>query len=378
MTGLTPGVLRRVSLNLALLRCLSVTQCQALPCGLSVAPGDDRSEYHLGLDALRHGDVKPAERHLSADLWMQPKDSLGGYFLGMAYRQAGDEQAALAVWRRTDNGRGVRARAWQLGSIEDFKTAIAIGSADPETFYKLGDLLWGQGERESAGRVYERGLKNDEGRRASALLARGRVAELSKDWMRAIGLYEMACEAEPDGQEQYCRIASVYDQGLKNPSGAVSWCARCVAKTNALAGYLCAADISRAHGDFAIAHAWLARARASYPASAAVLVAMAHTEEAEARPSEADLLYEAASKLEPHNFWIPLYRGELALQNGDLPRAAKYLEASAAMNPTSPYLYLELARTYRRLGQTDATATACRNARRLAPNDPAVSDCSTL
>jgi tetratricopeptide (TPR) repeat protein len=378
LTGVAPGILRRASLNLALIRCLKVTECHAFPCGVAVAADDDRSEYHTGLDALRRGDFKSAALHLRVDLRMQPRDTLGGYFLGMAYRQAGNERAALAVWRHAQNGRGFRARGWQLGSIEDLKTAIAIGGVDPDTFYKLGDVLWGNGERESAGRLYEQGLKSDEGRRASTLLARGRVAELSKDWIRAIGLYEMASEAEPDGDEPYCRIASVYDQGIKNPAAAVSWCARCVAKNNALTGYLCAADISRAHGDFTSAHTWLARARSSYPASAAVLVAMAHTEEAEAKPSEADLLYEAASKLEPHNFWIPFYRGELALQNGDFPRAAKYLEASAAINPTSPYLYAELSRTYERLGQTDAAATACRNARRFAPNDPAISACSTL
>jgi tetratricopeptide (TPR) repeat protein len=344
-------------LNLALIGCEKQTVSRDLPCILRIDPVNERSIYHLGLNALRGNNVGQAIELFRRDLGTNPHDVLAGYFLGVAYRRLGNESAAMEVWRRSGSREAFTQRAWQKGAIEDFQTAISLGETDARTFYKFGDVLFEHGELQRAREVYKGGLARDpQKENAASLLVQGRVTELEGGRVRSIAMYTRAAALQPEDPTAYLRIANVYGQ-LHATAQSEAWCRRCISATGAVAGYLCAADANRTAGNYRGAIDWAERARKRFPEDSAVFISLARSYEAANDPKAADRAYAEAGRLQPADFWIPYYRSDLASRAGDTQQAMHFLEQSIHLNPSSAYLYVQLGNAYTRL---ERVAAACR------------------
>ena len=84
---------------------------------------------------------------------------------------------------------------------------------------------------------------------------------------------------------------------------------------------------------------------------------------------DADRAYARAAQLQPSNFWIPYDRGRVAVELGDRAMAARYFRQSIALNPASPYLYVDLGKTLQSSGQGNEACAAFRHAERLQPGN---------
>src|SRR5689334_4279297 len=91
---LAPRVVRRARLNFALVDCMKQLSHGSQPCRLPDGDLSDRSRYHHGMNALRASDARGAIVSFRSLVEENSRDELAGYFLGEAYRAAGDEAAA--------------------------------------------------------------------------------------------------------------------------------------------------------------------------------------------------------------------------------------------------------------------------------------------
>jgi tetratricopeptide (TPR) repeat protein len=360
-----PSIIAAAKLNLDLIRCLQITQALPRGCSLKTAAASDRAEYHIGIDAYRSGHATEAVKHLSLYVATHPVDDAAGYFLGLAYRQAGDEAGARAAWRRTGAVRAFHARARQSGAIQDYETAIEAGDTDPDMFYEAGELLLEAGREPRAKIHYEEGLSLDTRRSDRRSLAEGRLTELRGDWQRAIAINEAVAERNAAMSEPYYRIAQIYQFRLKQLRPALEWYTLGATKANSLACYVGAGEVDRELGNFTEAEGWARRAQQASPESAAPLLLLASTLETEKRYGEADLAYDAAERREPRSFWPPYDRGEAELRRGDAKRAVKSLARASELNSSSPYIYLALGRAYSAIGQERQATAAFRRAHEL-------------
>ena len=367
---IAPRAIRRARLNLALIGCMKELSHGSRPCELPAGDTSGRSLYHRGMNALRSNDPRTAIADFESLVRENPRDELAGYFLGEAYRAAGNEPAALTAWRRAGSVTVFRNRAWWHGSLTDFETAIEIGGVDAPTYYRFGDALFERGDLKRAREMYASGLKTDrapEG--APALGANGRLAEIDGDWQRAASLYERALQLDPNDSTTYYRLATILSRHLHQPQKALAWCERSIEKTRAMTGYLCAADVSRDARDYDAALQWASRGEARFPKQSEIFISKGRTHEAAGDWKAADADYMTAGTIEPGNFWIPYYRAQLARKSGDSERAIAQLRRSLALNPTSPHLYLELGDEYREVGNIEGAASSFRNVLRLDPQN---------
>ena len=364
------SLVARMNLNRALIACVKFTHIQPLSCPLAVSSQDVRSSYHLGLNAWRAGALPQAIAYLTEHLSKDPKDQLAGLYLGMAYRQSGEEAKALATWHQTGASQYFVGRGWHYGSIDDLQTAIALGDTNPEIFYKLGDVLWEAGRLQDAGQVYKEGLALDSSDISRSLLARGRLLELSKDWSQAIDVYQRIVELWPDNPESYLRIGNVYRKEFSDWNEALSWYTRCVQHTRFQSCYLAAGEVNREAKNYEAALDWGTLAQSVYPNDSAPLIFIAATWDDQSNLNEAEIAYQKAADLDPNNFWIPYYQGYLEMKYADLDKAEEFFLWSAQLNPTSPGVQIGLGDVYRKSGRIEDAIAAYRRALDLSPGDP--------
>lgn len=362
-----PHVGGRATLNRTLILCLKSTQCQRVPCVISLLDDDDRARYHRGINAVRSGRPSEAIAPLRAHLLEEPHDDVAGYYLGIAYRQMGREDAALKVWRDSGAVSAFVAMGWRDGSIDALQTAIEAGEGSFGNFYKLGDLLWDAGREREARAVYVRGVALDRRDGVQALLARGRIAEADGDWSRAIAIDARAAERQPGNSHGFFRIADIYRRQLKSPDRAIAWFSLCVEKTKAMPCYLGAGEVSLTRGDLNGALGWGTEARATFPRESAPLLFLGSVWQVIGRFEEGARAYAEAAAVDPKNFWIPLYRGDLAVRGGDAAAALRYYKEAERLNPTSPSVYLALGSVQRKSGNVDGAVASYRKALELAP-----------
>ncbi len=364
-----PNVIATAKLNRALIDCLHVTRGEACGCGLTTNVTSDRANYHRGVDAYHSHRDADAIKYLQPYVSAHRDDVAAGYFLGLAYRRAGDEPDARAVWRSTGAVRAFRERARQSGTIDDYETAIAIGDTDPDSYYQLAELLLEAGRPQPATAYYEQGIALDTRTTYQRSLAEARIAELHGDWQRSAAINEAVAKGHPLLPDPYYRLGRLYHLKLNQLPTALSWYSLGASKTGSLPCYLGAGEVERELGHFASAEAWARRAEDRFPSVAGPALLLASTLESENRHGEAELAYEAAEAREPGSFWPPFERGESALKRGDAERALKSLTRAAQLNATSPYIYVALGRAYRALGRDRQASAAFARALDLAPGN---------
>lgn|GEM_PF-4363171 len=364
-----PNVIATAKLNRALIDCLHVTRAEACGCGLKTNVTSARADYHRGLDAYRSRRDAEAISYLQPYVSVHRHDVAAGYFLGLAYRRAGDERDARAVWRSTGAVSAFRERARQSGAIDDYETAIALGDTDPDSYYRLAELLLETGRPRPAAAYYEQGIALDTRTTYQRSLAEARIAELHGDWEGSVAINEAVAKHHPLLPDPYYRLGSLYHLKLRQLPAALSWYSLGASKAGSLPCYLGAGEVERELGRFGAAEEWARRAENRFPSVAGPALLLASTLESEKRHGEADLAYEVAEAREPGSFWPPFERGESALRRGDPQRALKSLTRAAQLNATSPYIYLALGRAYRALGRDRQAAAAFARALDLAPGN---------
>jgi tetratricopeptide (TPR) repeat protein len=328
------GLVARANLNRALIACNKFSHGLPIACSLKVSSQDVRASYHLGLNAWRAGALPQAIEYLTEHLAKDPNDINAGLFLGLAYRQSGDEAKALAIWHQTGAFQYFVGRGWQYGSIDDLQTAIAAGEANPATFFKLGDVLWDVGQLQEAGKAYKEGLALDTSNTPQSLLAKGRLLELSKDWLQSIDVYQGIVETWPDSPEPYLRIGNIYQNELSDRNEALSWYTRCVQQTRVLPCYLAAGKVNLEDENYEAALYWGTLAQSVYPNDSAPLLFIAAAWDYQGNLHEAEIAYQRAADLDPDNFWIPYYQGYLEVKYANLDKAEEFFLRSAKLGST--------------------------------------------
>jgi tetratricopeptide (TPR) repeat protein len=366
-----PAMVRRATLNLDLIRCLKATGASPKPCNVAWPP-DPRSGYHAGLNALRANRPADAIGPLSDCLRHAPGDPLCGFYLGTAYRQTGDEQRALAVWRKSGAGRFFLALGDRNGSAADLETAIEIGDRHPSTYSKLGDLLWDSGHSMKASGAYKQAIALTPGSDLSKLGAATRVAEASGDVDGALRNARAVVAMQPQNPRGYLDAAEIARRAGRN-ADVVEWCSRCASATGALECFVAAADASLANRDAAGAARWSEEAMRRFPQQAAPYSRRGLAYAALGRFDDADRMYAKAAALDPKDFWIPIYRGDAAAQSGHQALAFRMYAQAARLNPASPAVQVAYGHLYQRLGNIPAAITAYRTALRYAPDTPEAS-----
>ncbi|HEX7191440.1 MAG TPA: tetratricopeptide repeat protein, partial [Thermoanaerobaculia bacterium] len=361
-----PAAMRRAALNADLIRCLKMTGAAEKPCDVAWPP-DPRAGYHAGLSALRANHPADAIRPLTECLRNDPGDRLCGFYLGTAYRRAGDEKQAVDVWRKSGAGRFFLALGYRNGSADDLKTAIEIGDRHESTFYKLGDLLWDSGRTAEAGEAYGRAIALTPGNDVEREFAASRVAEASGDHDAAFRSARAVAEMQPRSPRGYLAAAEILRRAGRG-SEVIEWCSRCAKTTGALECYIAAADTSLANRDAAAAARWAEEAIERFPHDAAPYSRLGLAYAALGRFDNADRMYAKAEALDPGNFWIPIYRGDAAAQSGQPALAFRRYAQAERLNPASPAVQIAYGHLYRRLGNIPAAITAYRTALRYAPD----------
>lgn len=366
---LLPALLPRVRLNGQLLGCMAVIQ-RGEACLADFDAADPASRYHLARNLLLSGQ---GERAVAAFLGGEPISGdprLVSFYLGSAYRLLGDERAALETWRAADLGEYFVRRGAFAASVTDLETGIALGPQKLQDYYLLGNVLWDAGQTEQAVRAYSDGLAVEETDTIEAWVSRARLAEASKDWQSAIGMYKEVIRLEPRSYLGYIRIADLYRFPLNDGAQALAWYERCIQNApEYIWGYLLAAEIERqnAHYDRA-----LALAESAIPlehSSAAPFLNMGLTWMRAGDDAQATAAFETAARLEPNNFWAPFYRGALAYENENWEEAVKYLQRSTELNPSYAGSYLMLGRSWAKFGRKTDAIAAYQQVLKLTPDN---------
>jgi tetratricopeptide (TPR) repeat protein len=367
-----PCLVDRMKLNVTLIQCLR--ELRSGHCGISSSVRGTRWAYHAGISALRSGRPAEAIDPLRAQLDAQPNDELAAWYLGTAYLRVGRKSDALHVWRKQHMAEVFATIGRRDGSITDLQTAIELGENNPETFYKLGDALWEQRRERDARNPYARGVQLDESDHLNKWLARGRTAEVDEDWPQAQRIYETAIGHNSEDSRPYIRGADIYRLHLHRPAEAMSSLTRCARNTNSMDCFIAAGNTALAIGDIEVALRWGLEAQRRFPSSSAPLLFLASAWHAAGNEAKADTAYGQAEAIDPGNFWIPLYRGDLAAREGHLIAAVAFYNAAARLNPSSPAVYLAMGTAYRRLGRSQSAAAAYRRALALAPDSKEAAD----
>lgn len=360
---------RRTALDLALIRCLKITQARPGPCKIALPVGDPRAVYHAGAYAVREGRFNDAIEPLRAYHRLHPRDELTGYYLGSAYRRMGDERDAVAVWRESGAARVFVALGLREGSVGDFQTAIQAGDRKPATYYRLGELLWDAGRRREASDAYMGGVALAPDNDANTVLARCRVAEQAGDMKKALQFAESRVHGDPSDSRGYlyaaevCRRSNHLDQ-------AISWLSRCANATGAMECYTQASDANLAKGDANAAAQWATSAAKRFPARPEPRIMLGLSAVALGRFELADRAYAEAGTLDPNNFWIPIFRGDAAARSGRAAFAFRMYQNAAALNPSSPAVHVAFGNWYRQTGNIPAAVASYRRALDFAPDTP--------
>lgn len=361
-----PTLVRRGALNRELVRCLKSSQCSDTPCRIPPGTNDNRATFFAGLGALKGGHPSEAVPLLRQYVTGKTRDDLATYYLGLACRYAGNEADALAIWRNGGLARLFAATGWREGSASALQTAIAVGDTNPATFYKLGDLLWDEGRVREAVATYQSGMALDKKESPARLLADARVFDHEGDWMKAVNLDEAFVTQQPGDSRGYLHAAEILRS--KNLTGrAVTLYARCAERTGELRCYQGAGETCLTNKDIPCAMHWGNEARQIFPRRSEPLVLLASAWLAAGDLKDAARAYSEAASIDPRNFWIPLYQGDVATRSGDLDGALRYYNQALRLNPSSPVVYLSLGIGYQDRGDLDASKSAYRQALALAP-----------
>src|SRR5258708_21280629 len=178
-------------------------------CGTFYGTHGERAHYSRGLGAGFAGGGEGAGRELTAAVASDPYDYPAEFYLGFAARSLGHEQRALSEWRRIGASRYFVQRGRLRNSIDDLRTAIALGNVQADDYYALGDALLTANAPEAAV-LYRQGLARDARDGAHAKLPPARLAQLPGDLPPALLEYRHAISQAPQYQEPYLRLGRVY------------------------------------------------------------------------------------------------------------------------------------------------------------------------
>jgi lipoprotein NlpI len=176
----------------------------------------DSSEFNLGMERYRAGDMDAAITAWTKHLKANPKDSVAYHKRGNARQNKGDLDGALADYSRAIdldpenttayNTRGIvkRAKGDLDGALADYGRAIEVDPNSAGAYNNRGNVRRDKGEVDAAVTDYTRALEIDPNH-ASACQNRGDTYFLLRRWPEALADLRTRCEVKETGQE-YARF----------------------------------------------------------------------------------------------------------------------------------------------------------------------------
>lgn len=361
-------------LNLALVRCALRTEQQCLPPDSNQHLTPTRTQRmlsHAGRTVLAHNNAKQAIPWLEQAVSMDASDTSSGFFLGLAYRQNGDETHAIAQWQRID----AAAYFIQLGRTQqttsNLRTAIAIDPSNAEAHRQLGDLLWIQGGHDQAVAAYHTFLNLDTVGEIQYQLAEARIAEHAEAWTQAISIYEQATQNYPSRIEPCLRLGDLYRYSLGKPDVAITWFQEAIRREpEYLWAYQAISDTYIGAGDFINAAQWASYTVARFPTNAFSYIEQGVVASLQGKHTEAIEAFTRAVAVDPSNFWPYYYRGSERLTLKQAQAAVEDFRQAVQLAPYSAVSIKGLADAYWQAGQIEAAVANYQRLLELIPNEP--------
>lgn len=360
--------------NLAFVRCALRTEYQCLPPDPSqhFSPVEaQRMRYHAGRTALGRGEVTHAITWLEQAVRSDASDTSSSFYLGMAYRQNGDEAHAIKQWQAINAAVYFVHQGRINQAVGDFRTALAIDPSNAEAWQRLGDLLWIQGNYAAAVDAYRTLLQISAPSKSQQLLAEGRIAEHTQAWAQAISVYEQAAHNDSASLEPCLRLSDLYQHALHRPDLALEWLQEAIRREP---GYIWAyqsiSDIYISTGDLVRAADWATSTVTRFPTNAFPRLQQGIIASLQGDHNQALEAFTHAEEIDPGNFWPAYYRGTEQLTLGHVQAAIKDFRQAVQLAPQNPTPLRGLADAYWQAGQSEDAVASYRRLLELVPNDP--------
>lgn len=354
--------------------CCAKNTMQHLRLVPEIDPNNQRAYYHLGHEALLRGETNEAIPWLAKARQMNPRDALAGFFLGQAYSDGGDMDAAVRVWRQVGAAPYFLERS---GSEHALQTAIMIDPGLVEAYYELGDLYWGQYRRDEAVSTYEAGLAIEQRPTVMMWLARGRVSRSKQRWDDAVNAYEQGIDLGA-GCDAYQRIGYIFvnpGNPKRDLDKAIEWFKRGTsANPGAMWCYLAGGETFLGKGDYEQAMFWFMEARERFPDSGWPPMSIGRALRSQGKLADAAVYYQESIDKGPGNFWPHYYLGQNLLARGDVAAAIARLQTAVSLSPDKAFIHLELAKAYEAAGQLEDAVVEYHRVIELEPHNQLAND----
>jgi tetratricopeptide (TPR) repeat protein len=278
-----------------------------------------RAWFNLGRSAWLEGDCERALTiwHYSAGL--APYDVINQWAIANAFYAIGDQTRALTLYRSFDIteyftglGQQIEKRGTPEEAIEAYELSIAI-KPTRKAIQGVSGLYVRMGEPEKAIAAWRKLLTVTSETQADHWWARGQIAELEKNWERALSDYQRAISLEKDRYFLYL----LYTQ---------------------------AGVASREQKEYAAARRYFESAAEINPSMWAYLH-LGFFEQQQKRYDEALRWYQRADEMDPQSEWPEYYQGILFWETGEKDRAKEFFVQAEIQNPRNAFVsfYLGLA-----------------------------------
>lgn len=290
-------------------------------------PGLVQATYGLGRSLSELRQHAAAVEQLARAIELSPDYASAHYALGLAYRELGDDVAALRHVAESER---------------------AAGSAPP-----LDDPLMLEVH---AIRTDPRSLEV----RASRLQREGRLPE-------AIELYQQALAVDPDLEQAHVNLISLYSRTGRPEEAERHYRHAMRLNPNIADAHYNYAALQFQAGRQAESEATLRRALEINPAHYDARFSLGVLLEEQRRPEDAVRQYELALRHRPNGVGAHIRLGRLLLQQGEVARGLASMEAGLTPeSPDTPAFMYELAVVHTRLGRREEAARWLGEAHELA------------
>ncbi len=278
-----------------------------------------RAWFNLGRSLWLEGDCERALTIWQYSAELAPYDVINQWAIANAFYAMGARIQALALYQSlntaeyfTGLGQQIEKRGISEESIEAYELSIAIRPTR-KAIQGVSGLYVRMGEPEKAIAAWRKLLSVTSETQPDHWWARGQIAELERDWERALSAYQRAISLEKDRYFLYL---------LYTRAGAVS----------------------QEQKDYVTARRYFEAAAEINPSMWAYLH-LGFLEQQQKRYDQALQWYQQANEVDPQSEWPEYYQGVLFWERGEKDRAMEFFIQAETQNPNnaSVKFYLGLA-----------------------------------
>lgn len=312
---------------------------------LSISPDDPVALWGEARAYLLQDNIEMAMASLTVLITRDPSNQFAAYELGFVRYKNGDEDGAFAIWRpylpestqylawKADR---FRAAGDLVHQEELLMLAGRLDPQEPNSYYALGGLYWGQGRDDAAIAALETAVSLDQLPSARRWLALGQIEFLRGHWTQAEVNLQIALELDPaDAWTGYLLGTVLWNQHRISESRAV------------FKGILI-----------------------DHPSYTWALVGLARIAQADQDYSQAENLLQNALKADPSLHLAYARLGEIYLMQDRMLEAQQAYQSALRLAPGTVRYLLALAQIYEQSGQANEAVALYQAVLKQEPSNP--------